>query len=100
MKFYDEDMPAKPTGKDALDFIEEMWTGSKKCPICSNTDWGVNEPASLPAGEGGDLFGRQFPLVPVFCTNCGYAVFFNRIIAGLVELEEDPSPADAAEADK
>lgn len=79
-----------------------------KCPLCSKDHWLVAEYLIAPptASPGATLIpsGPTYPMIPVFCTNCGYTSFFNAIISGVVDAdplkarkgknEKDPKDGD------
>lgn len=92
-------MPDQPDADRVLRYVKEKWTQSQHCPVCAESTWNVNEVASLQVGMG-VLGGKQYPLVPVFCTNCGYTVLFNAVIGGLVEPEPPPEPVEESGEDE
>jgi hypothetical protein len=48
----------------------------RDCPACGHLAWSVGSEESLLQAYGrGDkqvTFGRGWPVIPVFCTNCGF----------------------------
>ena len=72
-------------GKRAAEYLKK-WPEAEnmECPICHQSDWAISNIAQLdvrpdsPIGAivAGDP-NSAYPLVPVFCTTCGYAYFIN-----------------------
>lgn len=80
-------------------FIETKWKHGA-CPVCGVDSWQVgNEIAAMAMSEmyASDIMAAMaaYPLFPIFCTNCGYALLFNAQIAGLV----GPGATSEAEAE-
>ena len=82
------------TGREKLDrgkalaWLNEQWKGNKLCPICSENSWSISEDlVEVRPYKGGALVvgGSLFPFLVVTCRNCGHTLFFNAVIAGLVE---------------
>lgn len=70
-----------PTFAAITRILDAKWTQPNTCPICGTSEWSVSEiPYALPQ-MGGE---RVMPLYPASCTNCGYVIFFNAILAGLL----------------
>ena len=75
----------------AAEWLDLHWKGDWNCPICGNSDWGGEEQAmELRAFDEGRLLstGPVIPLFVITCTTCGNTLFFNAILAGLVEKPE------------
>ena len=75
----------------ALDWLDEHWGGKWVCSICGNSDWlGEDQAMELrPFNEG--RLGGPGPVVPLLvitCSTCGNTLFFNAILAGLVDKPE------------
>ena len=72
----------------ALEWVDSHWKGNKLCGVCGNTDWGIiDEVVEVRAYNGGRtvIGGSIFPHLAVICNICGNTLFFNAILAGLVE---------------
>ena len=70
-------------------WLNAHWT-NRNCPLHGPTLWQLDTwLAEVRAYAGGSLIvgGGQaiFPLLVVTCTKCGYVVFVNAIMAGIVE---------------
>jgi len=74
----------------AMDWIRRNWSKPTECPICGSDDWGIGDQiveirSSLP---GGSIYPQFF----VYCQKCAYTIFFNAVIAGLVEVKPSNKP--------
>lgn len=71
------------------DWLRENWKGATLCPICAADNWSVGDhvieirvfQGKLQHVGGGNLY----PYVQLICGTCGYTIFFNAIIMGLVD---------------
>ena len=75
----------------AVEWLDKHWGADWHCPICGNSDWmGEEQVMELrPFNEG--RLGGPGPVIPLFviiCSTCGNTLFFNAILAGLVEKPE------------
>ena len=71
----------------ALIWINQNWRGDKRCPICLNSNWAMNENLTeVRPFQGGSLIlgGQLYPFLLVTCNVCGYTHFFNAVIAGVI----------------
>lgn len=67
-------------------WIEAKWRHAS-CPVCESNDWQTGENlAELRSFHDGGLVvgGSVYPVLPVFCSNCGYALLINAVIADLL----------------
>jgi predicted nucleic-acid-binding Zn-ribbon protein len=83
---------AKIDFEKAYAWLTTHWQGDWLCPICGQDDWLVHDEAvEVRAFGQGRLAakGSIFPLLTVLCSNCGHTLFFNALIAGLVEPPEE-----------
>jgi predicted nucleic-acid-binding Zn-ribbon protein len=87
----------------AAELIPAKWVGEQLCPICGVRNWTVLDIAEtrIYTGPGQSMSDRVYPVAPVACLNCGYMVFFNAGMLGLLDLElpkpaEEEPPADEA----
>ena len=73
-------------GRDKVSaFIKNKWKHGK-CPVCASNAWQIaGDLADLSVSEmhANDIssMGAVYPLLPVFCTVCGYTLLFNSNIA-------------------
>ena len=71
----------------AADWVNQHWA-KKDCPFHGPTNWQL-EPVmgEVRTFSGGTLVlgpGTLFPLIVLTCSVCGYSVFVNAVVAGLV----------------
>jgi predicted nucleic-acid-binding Zn-ribbon protein len=97
--------PHRPTSdltpeqiEQAKDWLREHWTRAD-CPFHGATSWEVGDhlvsTMSYTPGGGITVGGKTYPLIVVTCSHCGYAVFVNAIVAGIVA--RDARPLDQAD---
>ena len=75
----------------AVDWLDKHWGNDWTCSVCGNSDWmGEEQPMELRAFNEGRLAanGPVIPLLTITCSTCGNTLFFNAILAGLVEKPE------------
>jgi predicted nucleic-acid-binding Zn-ribbon protein len=67
-------------------WFAKHWPEPRKCPICSQNNWGMSQvfahTALSPLGRHTPVLTT--PSVTVTCRNCGNTLFFNAIIMGLL----------------
>ena len=76
----------------ASEWLNTHWQGDWTCPICGQNDWLLHDEAvEVRAFGKGRLAakGSIFPLLTVICSTCGHTLFFNALVAGLVELPDE-----------
>jgi hypothetical protein len=75
--------------------INELWRGSaKNCPICGSNQWflGDHIVESPIITEGVRGFGAgAYPAVMLISRPCGYTLFFNAVILGVLSKPGWPS---------
>lgn len=82
----------------AVDWVNQHWTRNE-CPFHGPTKWQL-EPTigEVRAFTGGGLMvgggAGVFPLLVLTCSVCGYAVFLNALVAGIVLRPAPPAPSD------
>jgi hypothetical protein len=84
-------MPSTFGELDALErekaerWLQEKWPISA-CPFHGPTVWQIGNLVQTIPYSGGDfnLGGPTYPLLSVICMTCGYTVFVNAVIAGVV----------------
>lgn len=77
-----------------------VWFGEKwkhgACPVCEANAWAPNPrlgqiPNFAPLGNP---FGvNVVPVLLVYCTNCGYTIQINALVAGILKPPEIPEPS-------
>ena len=75
----------------ATEWLAEHWKGDRICGICGNRQWtGHDTVMEVRSFDGGRLGGpgQVTPLLVLVCSTCGNTLFFNAILAGLVERPE------------
>jgi hypothetical protein len=59
------------------------------CPVCGKRDWVVGDhvvqPVTIGAGKTLQLGGEGYPQVMLISTECGYTLFLNAVIVGIVK---------------
>lgn len=78
-------------------FAEKNW-GHGPCPVCATNKW--VQGGDIAEMSVSDMFGTDFtaasavyPMLPIFCENCGYTLLFNTSIA-FAQSHDAPSEAD------
>jgi predicted nucleic-acid-binding Zn-ribbon protein len=82
-------------------FLKNKWKHGS-CPVCQTDGWETaTDIAEMATSEiyatDPRASGATYPMFPIFCSNCGYTLLFNALIAGLVGPEADEAEAKAAE---
>jgi predicted nucleic-acid-binding Zn-ribbon protein len=83
----------------ALAWVHEHGFQDHICPLCGQNSWAIGDVLDLPT-HGALELAEVYPVFPLTCQTCGYAVFFNAVAAGLLPRieeedtgeEEEPSP--------
>jgi hypothetical protein len=72
--------------------LQTVWSEPRDCPICRKNDWTIVDKiyeirefyeGNFVIGGGGAIF----PLIAVVCKVCGYTLFFNAILLGIVKAD-------------
>jgi predicted nucleic-acid-binding Zn-ribbon protein len=71
----------------AIEWLGLHWKAPQTCPICGSNSWNIGNVYELRPFNRGvlSLSAPIFPVFPVTCTVCGYTMFFNAIIAEILE---------------
>ena len=80
---------AKVKPQEFINHLQGKWLG-KGCPMCGISAWNIPDTVfELREFHAGNvvLGGPVVPVIPVACSNCGYTVLVNGIIAGQVDRE-------------
>jgi hypothetical protein len=84
----------------AQEWLGSQWT-TRACPFHGPTKWQVGRRLAAPVNyvPGGGVFlgGPAYPLIVVTCTACGFTVFVNAVVAGLIEPRTPPVSTESKE---
>jgi hypothetical protein len=72
----------------AIQWVLGHWKTNSPCPICAAKNWNVADHLTQPLtfSHGTTMIsGPAYPQVQVICSSCGYTIYFNAVMAGLVE---------------
>lgn len=76
---------------------KQDWFREGKCPICGDDHWAVGDHIVQPIRFGPMAFGGpSYPQVMLISNKCGYTLYFNAVIMGLLPAAasaEAPAPA-------
>jgi len=78
-------------------WVEEHWGKDTVCPMCGGGHWGLYEPVALRPYGAPPFRNAVFPACPASCQKCGYTVFLNLLVVGLVEGYSDEEPSGGKE---
>lgn len=82
--------------KAIADKLNQLWQGAKQCPVCGQAQWTVGDhlvtPTTLGPNNSVMLGGLSYPQVMVISNACGYTMFFNAIVLGVVPSVADNVP--------
>jgi hypothetical protein len=88
--------------KEIAEKLDKIWTGSaKNCPICGSNQWLVGQHLVQPItlkDNALQLGGTGYPQIMLISRPCGYTLFFNAVIFGVVPPESE-SEAEGNEPD-
>lgn len=75
--------------QNAAAWVNRFWVGrSDACPICGDTEWIIGDhlvqPITLGPNSGLLLWGTGYPQAMVISAKCGYTIFINAVMMGLV----------------
>lgn len=69
----------------AMDWIRKNWTKPTECPICGSDNWGIGD--QIVEIRSFAPSASVYPQFFVYCQKCGHTIFFNAVIAGLVDAK-------------
>ena len=75
----------------ANEWLDRHWKADRLCPVCGNSTWLGEEQVMELRPFNQDRLGAPGPVIPllvIICSTCGNTLFFNTILAGLVERPE------------
>ena len=104
----EEKEPAEPkrayNAELGLDWIQKHWKKSPNCTICDANYWKVSDQITELRPFNRDVFvigpARVVPVIYLVCKVCGYTIFFNAVIAGLVEGTGPDEPGGKTGSDE
>ncbi len=70
-------------------WIREKWEHGP-CSICGANSWTTNPKVCLILNPASLVNNSSFPVVLIYCTNCGHTLFVNAIVAGVTPPEAVP----------
>ncbi len=70
--------------------LNELFMPPQECCVCKNTSWSVSDVIwELREFQGGSLViggdTKLLPVVAMSCNKCGYTVFLNAMLLGVIE---------------
>jgi predicted nucleic-acid-binding Zn-ribbon protein len=69
-------------------WLDSHWRKPHPCPVCGTDGWGTGGQIVVPITMGSNsslrVGGQIVPQVFVLCHNCGYTMFFNAVLIGLL----------------
>lgn len=69
-------------------WLTRKWKGKKTCPICQKNNWDISDKIFQNFEIEKNvvkLGGISYPTIPITCGSCGYVLFFNPIVLGLID---------------
>jgi predicted nucleic-acid-binding Zn-ribbon protein len=79
------------TKERGMEWLNKNWHTPKACPICKQNNWAVSESLALLPRLVKDAMEAPNLVYPVFlvtCGTCGYTLFINALVAGLLPQEK------------
>jgi hypothetical protein len=78
------------------DWFREQWRHGE-CPVCHKNSWAAPDKAwELRPYRGGQTViggpGGILPMFPITCTTCGYIVWINAIVSGVLGKRTPKGP--------
>ena len=78
----------------AAEWFRTHWTQNYPCPVSGDNKWAIAEHLIMPitsAGAGGLLLGGVgYPQIMIICGGCGFTLYFNAVMIGIVVPAEPP----------
>lgn len=76
-------------------YIYERWPYPRKCQLCGNLTWNVNDrPMELRECMGGVMViggdTQYMPVIVITCGNCGNSIFLNGFATGIMKQVNPP----------
>ena len=80
----------------ASDYIASRWQLPITCPICKKTDWFIADHMVAPPITSPDagmmVGGMSYPHILMISKQCGYTMFINAVMAGLLPPSGEQPP--------
>jgi hypothetical protein len=72
-------------------WLKSHWVQSRNCPICGDIQWGIGPTlVQMPVSAlGRHAAPRTNPCVSLVSRKCGFTMYFNAVIMGLLPKEEE-----------
>ena len=88
---------SKEEKQKVVDWLEKFQAKRGRnliCPICGEPNWQIGDhlvaPSLLNASGGLLIGGVSYPHVLLISTPCGYTIFLNAVVVGIVNPGEKP----------
>ena len=84
--------------KQIKSWLLEKWEDSR-CAICRTNDWHIAGDLVSPpliVGGGMAIGGTTYPQIMCICRNCGNTVYFNSVVMGIQEKDQEEEGKQAA----
>jgi hypothetical protein len=91
------EMTPKQRG-DAVAWLKKHSPEGTTCPLCKNNGWIIPGHLVTPVVHSGGVILGGTPNYPQFmavCTTCGYTIYMNAVLSGIME-EKEKDDAEAA----
>lgn len=60
-----------------------------ECSVCRVNAWVLGDLVELDVARSADFMaGAHYPVIPLICRNCGHTLFFNAVMMGLFDDED------------
>ncbi|MBM3142026.1 MAG: hypothetical protein FJ005_03115 [Chloroflexi bacterium] len=77
--------------KKVVSWLKNKWKEPAVCPYSKDSEWIIGGHLVAPTNYskvGAVIGGDAYPLVMVICKNCGYTVFLNAVMVGILPTKE------------
>lgn len=72
------------------EWTRSHWKGDQRCPRCLGNNWAIKPIVALPSEEPHSEYPfLHLPVVPYGCRECGYLIFLDALVLGLVPRASD-----------
>ena len=68
-------------------WLSTYWTRDNRCPISGHNNWAFGEHIVQPVASvrAGEILGvASYPQIMLICQDCGYTIYFNAVVMGIV----------------
>lgn len=83
---------SKEDVEKVIKWFKKHWTQPAKCDVCGKFEWTIGKTIIAPmniVNSEVKITGQLYPQILVLCKHCGNTKYFNAIIMGLVEKNEE-----------